>query len=216
MTTELKEQEETLERVLTQKMKVAILAHFLNGVPIDRLNIMQSRKDMLARVEHVYWLKVKNPFLDTHAMLYEMEKARISSRTTASRIAKAEETVLQFVIDNARPHSRKDSEMKVRAATDKLMRIGMETDNVQALHKGADLRMKLDRLDQPESEQADMANAAFLPSVVVTDIREVDDTKDYIDDEESARIMQKYGGYVDDKRKMVEEKVALMEAKSAD
>lgn len=205
--------EETVERVLTQQMKIATLAHFQNGVPIARLGLNEKRKNMLARVEHVYWLKIKNPFLDSYAMFREMAKERVKDPGNATHQAKAEEKVLQFVIENSAPPSRKEGEMKVRAASDRLMRIGMESDNDRALAKGAEIRMKLDRLDQPESEQSDMSKAAFLPSVVVTDIREVDQTKEYIDDEESKRIMQKYGGYVDEKRKMIEDQVEVMEAR---
>ena len=50
--------------------------------------------------------------------------------------------------------------------------------------------------------------------MVVTDIREVDDTKENYDDAETKRIMAKYGGYVDEKRKLVEDKVAVMEARN--
>lgn len=216
MSYELKEAgQQVPERILTEKMKIATLAHFVSGVPIERLALNDSRKNLLARVEHVYWLKVKNPFLDSHAMFYEMAKAERKDPANAHHLAKAEDRVLEFVIENARPASRKDSEMKVRAASDKLIRIGLETDNVQALHKGADLRMRLDRLDQPESERADMNRVAFMPTVVVTDIREVDDTKENIDDEETKRIIAKYGAYVDDKHKAIEDKVAQMEARSS-
>ena len=48
----------------------------------------------------------------------------------------------------------------------------------------------------------------------MTDIREVDDSKDNYDDEETKRIMAKYGAVVDNKQKAVDDKVALMEAKS--
>lgn len=204
-----------VERVLTQKMKVAVLAHFLNSVPIDRLGLTEKRKNMLARIEHVYWLYVKNPYLDVHAMFYELEKQHLDRRN-AFNAAKADEKVFWFAVENSRPPSRKDSEMKVRAATDKLMRIGMETDSVPALYKGAALRMELDRLNQPESEQLDMSRMAFLPPVVTSNIQELDETKTYIDDPESKRLMQKYNAYVDEKRTMVEEKVAVMEARSVE
>ena len=94
------------------------------------------------------------------------------------------------------------------------MQMGAQTDNGRDMEAGAKLLMKLDRLDQPEDQNADLSKVAFLPSVVVTDIREVDDTKENYDDAETKRIMAKYGGYVDEKRKLVEEKVSLMEARN--
>jgi len=44
----------------------------------------------------------------------------------------------------------------------------------------------------------------------------VDDTKQNYDyeDEETKRIMAKYGAYIDEKRTMIEEKVATMEARA--
>ena len=69
----------------------------------------------------------------------------------------------------------------------------------------------------PESEQADLSKTSFLPSVVVTDVREVDDTKENVDDEETRRIMSKYGGFVDEKRTMVDRRVdAMMAGKEAE
>ena len=102
----------------------------------------------------------------------------------------------------------------MRAAADHLMRMGMETDNGKDIAEGAKIRIKLDRLDQPENENVSINDAIFLPPVVVTDIREVDPTKEPCDDAEVARILAKYGGYIDEKRLLVEEKVRRMEVVS--
>lgn len=207
------------ERVLSQKMRVALLAHFQNAVPIEHLGLTDTQKDMLARVEHVYWMYLKNPFLDTRAMFYELAKQRYKNGGTTGRgnaynVAKIEEHVFAFVVENMKPPSRKDRENKVRFAADTLMKRGFETGDNRALAKGAEIGIKLDKLDQPETEQQDISKVAFLPTVVVTDIREVDDTKENIDDEETKRIIAKYGAFVDDKHKAIEQKVAQMEARS--
>ena len=204
---------------LTNAMRIAILAHFQSGVPIDRLNLKPSQKSMLARVEHVYWLYLKNPFLDRHAMLYAMAKQVVkdgekSGAPNAHHMAKRDGHILDFVIDNMRPPSRKDRETKTRHVIDELMRRGLATDNDRAMAKGAELSIKLDHLDKPESDQADMSKVAFLPTVVVTNIREVDDTKQEITDEETKRIIAKYGAFVDGKHQAIEDKVATMEARS--
>ncbi len=201
------------ERVLTQKMRVALLTHFQTGVPIDRLNLSPQQKDIVARVEHVYWQWVKNPFLDCYMLLYQLHKgAGKGTGGTSTILARRDMKVLEFVRDNMEAPSRKVSEAQVRAASKKLMTMGMATDNGHDIEAGAKLLMKLDRLDQPESEHADLSKAVFLPPVVVTDVTEVDPTKERVDDAEVARIMSKYGGYVDEKRTMVEERVKVMEA----
>lgn len=197
---------------LTQKMKIALIAHFVNMVPIERLNVDKRAKEHIAAVEHVYWLYRKNPFHDTTAMFYQLAKQRYANRGVAYYWSRRWQRILEFVTEQVKPSSRKQDELKVRHVADRLMERGLATDNDRAMYKGAELLAKVARLDQPESEQADMANVAFLPSVVVTDIREVDETKEYIDDEQSRRIMEKYGGYVDEKRQMVDERVRVLEA----
>ena len=205
---------------LSQEAQIAVLAHFHSAVPIDSLQLPQAQKDRVARVEHVYWLYLKNPYLDTSAMFYELNKQRynctkgdVNAHHKVYAAVALDERMLRFVIDNAKPHSRKDSEFKVRAATDKLIQIGMQTDNVQALSKGASLRMQLDQLDQPESEHADMNRLSFLPPVVTTSAKDVDDTKEDVNDTEMKRIMSKYEGYVDEKENDIEKMVEVMAAK---
>jgi hypothetical protein len=151
-------------------------------------------------------------------MFYELCKQRFKDgrgdgRGNAELKAKQLDRMLEFVIDAVKPPSRRDRENKVRAAADRLMDIGMQTDNDRALAKGAEISIKLDRLDQPESEQVDMARQSFLPPVVTTNAHEVDDTKIDYSDQQSLAIMNKYGAYIDPKRKMIEDNVAVMEAK---
>ena len=217
---------ENVENIVTQgqeperisnRLRAALIAHFNTGIPIAVLGINESQKEMVARIDHVYWQFVKNPLLDVGALLYQMAKARMkdgmnTGRGNAHNRARFEERVFEFVLDNVRPPSRKVSEAQVRAAGKRLMQMGMETDNGKDLAEGAKIIMKLDRLDQSESEHADLSKAVFLPPVVVTDVTEVDPTKERVDDAEVARIMSKYGGYVDEKRTMVEERVKVMEA----
>lgn len=205
------------EKVLTQKMRVALMAHFQLGAPIDRLNLSPQQKDIVARVAHVYWQWVKNPFLDCHMLLYQLHKnAGRGTGGNSTLLAHRDMRVLEFVRDNMAPPSRRVSEAQVRAAGKKLMTMGMATDNGRDIEAGAKIIMKLDRLDQPESEHADLSKAVFLPPVVVTDVTEVDPTKERVDDAEVERIMNKYGGYIDEKRTMVEEHVKLLEASSPD
>ncbi len=216
----LAEMEETdASRVLTQKVKIALIAHFVNAVPIDRTHLDKRTRERVAMVDHVYWLLKKNPFLDVHAMFYELAKqhykADYNNRSNAYQLAKAMERMLEFVIDYIKPESRRRDEMKVRHAADALMRRGLANDNGRDIAKGAELLTKVAHLDQPESEQADMGSVAFLPPVVTTNITEVDDTKQNLDDAQSLAIMREFGAYVDEKRTMVEDKVKMLEAASA-
>ena len=190
------------------------LLHFENGVPITDLHLSPQQKERLARVSHVYWQWVKNPYISYKDLLRQLVKGKFADAPAETHAAQKDVALFNFIIEHVSPPSRAVQTAKVRAAADKMLRIGMETDDIMALDKGSKRLMEIDRLNQPESEQADMNKIAFMPTVVVTDIREVDDTKENIDDEETKRIIAKYGAFVDEKHQAVEDKVALMEARS--
>lgn len=191
------------------------LLHFESGVPIKDLNIKPSQRKRLARVQHVYWIWMKNPYLDTQSMFMQLCKQEgYADRTAEWHAAQKDQMLLDFVIEHVQNNSRRKDEAKVRAAAEQAIRIGMETDNAVALTKGGKLLYEVAGLAQPESDKIDMTKATFLPAVVVTDVTQVDDTKENYDDEETKRIMSKYNAFVDPKRQMIEDKVAVMEAKS--
>jgi len=192
----------------------AALLHFQSGVPIDDCDCRSDQKKRLARVSHVYWIWKQNPFLETFPMFKQLLHGKCADRHSEWHAAQKDQTLFDFVVKQVAPTDRKVMEARVRASANHLMKMGMETDNAFAIADGAKIAMKLDRLDQPESEQADMAKAAFLPPVVTTSAHEVDDTKEDMNDQQSLAIMDKYNAYVDEKRKMIEDKVAIMEAES--
>ena len=201
------------EPILSPQLTKAAMLHFESGVPIDNCDIRTEHRERLARVEHVYWQWIRNPFLDTFVMFKQLAKGKYADIHSEWRVAQKDEHLFKFVRDHMSPPSRRTSEQKVRVTADRLMQMGAETDNDRAMAKGAALLMQLDRLDQPESEQVDMSRVAFLPTVVTTDIHEIDDTREEVSDEETKKILAKYNAYVDDKSKAVEEKVAVMEAR---
>lgn len=102
----------------------------------------------------------------------------------------------------------------MQAAAEKMLNIGMETDNVTALDKGSKRLFEVAGLDKPENQQVDMDKIMFIPPVVVTDVSKIDETKENVDDAEMKRIMEKYGGAQDSKMKQVDDMVRTMEARS--
>ena len=199
---------------IPQDLMRCSLMHFESGVPIDDLDIRKEHKRRLARVSHVYWVWMKNPFLDAFPMFKQLVKGKYADVQSEWRAAQKDKQLFDFIIEHIAPPSRRVSEVRVRAAGNHLMEMGMQTDNGRDIKEGARIIMDLDRLDQPEDQRADISKVAFLPSVVVTDIKQVDDTKENVDDEETKRTMSKYNAYVDEKRKMIDEKVAVMEARN--
>lgn len=189
------------------------LLHFESGVPIDDLDLRREHKQRLMRVQHVYWQWVRNPFLDVFALFKQLIKGKYADKHSEWRAAQKDKWLFDFVVEHVAPTSRRADEIKVRTAAEQAIRIGMETDNVQALYKGGKLLYDVAGLAQPESEQADLSKAMFIPPVVTTVASEIDPTKEDQTDEQARLIMNKYNAYVDDKRKSVDDKVDVMMAR---
>ena len=200
---------------LPQDLMTNSLLHFENGVPIDDLALRADQKRRLVRVSHVYWQWLRNPFaVDYKALLRQLVKGHYADPPSETHAAQKDIMLFEYIKEHISPMSRKEAQIKVQVAAEKMLRIGMETDNVMALDKGSRRLFEVAGLDKPEDNSQDINKVSFLPSVVVTNIKEVDDTKENYDDEEVKRIAEKYGAYIDEKRTMVDEKVATMEARS--
>ena len=194
------------------------LLHFENGVPICDLDVRRENKDRLARVDHVYWQWKKNPFIDVLALLRQLIRngeKKYADLPTEWMAAQKDKRLFDFVVEHVAQSSRRMDEAKVRYAAERAIRIGDETDNVTALVKGGQLLKDVAQLDKPEEERIDMGKMSFLPPVVTTSVKDVDDTKEDVDDQEMKRIMAKYNGYVDEKKRDIDRMVEVMAAKSA-
>lgn len=188
--------------------------HFEQGVPIDDLDLRREHRERMARVQHVYWQWVRNPItLDPFAMFKQLVKGKGADVYSEWRMAQKDKFLFDFVVEHVAPPSRRIDEAKVRAAADKMMQIGMATDNVNALYKGSKRLMEVAQLDKPESEHTDMSKVMFLPPVVTTVVSDVDSEKQAISDEQAEKIMQKYGAHQDAKRLAIDERVSVMMAK---
>lgn len=200
---------------LPQDLMSCSLLHFENMVPIDDLKLRNDQKRRLLRVSHVYWQWSKNPFTcDYKAMLRQLVKQMggFNGASTECRAWQKDVQLFEFVKESISPMSRREAQLKVQVAAEKAIRIGMDTDNVQALTKGGKLLYEVAGLDKPENQQAELSRAAFLAPVVTTSAHEVDETKEDLNDRQSLAIMNKYGAYIDEKRKAVEDRVKVMMA----
>ena len=203
------------ESQIPQQLMTAALLHFESGVPISDCNCLPALRDRLARVHHVYFQWVKNPMLDTFELFRQLLHGQCSDRHSLFRMAQRDDALFKFVRDHVAMSSRQEDEAMVRFAARQSIRIGAETDNANALTKGGKLLFEVAHLGEPEEDRADMNKLSFLPPVVTTSAKEVDETKDDMDDAEMKRIMSKYNGYVDEKERDIDRMVEVMEAKGA-
>lgn len=199
---------------LSQELQRWALLHFENGVPICDINVRKENKERLARVSHVYWTWRKNPYLDAYQLLRQLVKGKYADAPTECHAAQKDYQLFEFVRESISPLSRREAEVKVQAAADRMIRIGMETDNVAALDKGSKRMSELAGLDKPEEERIDMSKMAFLPPLVTTSVKEIDETKKDVDDREMKRILSQYNGFVDEKERDIEKMVETMKARS--
>ena len=188
------------------------MLHFEQGVPISDIDVRREHKDRLARVQHVYWQWVRNPYLDVFPMFKQLVKGKGADVQSEWRMAQKDKWLFDYVVDHVSPPSRRVDERKVRAAAEQAIRIGMETDNVLALTKGGKLLYDVAGLDKPEEERIDLGKMSFLPPVVTTRVKDADDTKEDMDDAVMKSLLAKYGGYVDEKEVNIEKRVELMVA----
>ena len=191
----------------------AALLHFESGVPIADCNCLPVLRERLARVSHVYWIWKQNPFLETFPMFKQLLHGKCADRHSEWHAAQKDQALFDFVVQHVAPTDRKVMEARVRASANHLMKMGMETDNAFAIADGAKIAMRLDRLDEPESEKADMSKVMFLPPVVTTQVTDVDPNKTPVTDEQAQAIINKYNAHQDSKRLAIEERVNTMMAK---
>lgn len=201
------------ESLIPQKLMTAALLHFESGVPISDCDCRAEHKERLARVHHVYWQWVKNPYIDAFVLFKQLLKGKGADVHTEWSMARRDKLLFDFVKEHVALGSRRQDEAVVRAAANQAIRIGMETDNVNALTKGGKLLYEVAGLDKPESEKMDMAKVMFLPPVVTTQVADVDPNKTPVSDEQALAIINKYNAHQDSKRLAIEERVNTMLAK---
>lgn len=202
------------ESTIPQKLMTAALLHFEQGVPIDDCDIRTEQRERLARVSHVYWQYVKNPFLEPFGLFKQLAKQKgYADIHCAWKAARLDKTLFDFVLEHVSVGCRHEDELMVRTAARQAIRIGMETDNPTALVKGGKLLSEVAGLDKPEQDKTDASKVMFLPPVVTTAVSDVDPDKQDISDEQALAIINKYNAHQDSKRLAIEERVNKMMAK---
>ena len=202
------------ESTIPQKLMTAALLHFEQGVPIADCDIRTEQKNRLARVSHVYWVWKKNPLLEPFGLFKQLAKqGGYADVNCAWRAAARDKQLFDFVVETLDTNSRKMDEEIVRAAAKQAIRIGMETDNPNALTKGGKLLYEVDNMDKPEQDKTDASKVMFLPPVVTTAVSDVDPGKQDISDEQALAIINKYNAHQDSKRLAIEDRVNKMMAK---
>lgn len=199
---------------LPQDLMTNSLIHFEKGVPIDDLQLRGDQKRRLARVEHVYWVWMRNPVgIDYKALLRQLVKGKFSDPASETRAAQRDILLFDFIKDSISPISRNEAKTMVEWAAKKTMQIGAETDNYMALTKGGDLLYKVTGLDKPEDNQTDVSKIMFVPPVVTTVVTDVDPTKAQVTDKQAKAIIDKYGAFEDTKRQAIDKRVEEMKAR---
>lgn len=175
-----------------------IRKHIENGIPLQYMNLTEAQKHRVELCTDAYQRLATDPYVNLDNYL----KRKWGRTMDEIRIDKK---VINFIVGFYDVGQRNISKMKVIRTSELLMKTGVETGNTKAMKDGADLLMKVERLDQPETPQMgeDMAQ---MPILMTGDLHRKDSKKKSSTSEEMARIRKKYGVKMDEWQEMVEVK----------
>lgn len=175
-----------------------IRKHIENGIPLQYMNLTEAQKHRVELCTDAYQRFATDPYMNLDNYL----KRKWGRTMDEIRIDKK---VINFIAGFYDVGQRNISKMKVIRTSELLMKTGVETGNTKAMKDGADLLMKVERLDQPETPQMgeDMAQ---MPILMTGDLHRKDSKKKSSTSEEMARIRKKYGVKMDEWQEMVEVK----------
>lgn len=175
-----------------------IRKHIENCIPLQHMNLTETQKHRVELCTDAYQRLATDPYMNLDNYL----KRKWGRTMDEIRIDKK---VINFIAGFYDVGQRNISKMKVIRTSELLMKTGVETGNTKAMKDGADLLMKVERLDQPETPQIG-ENTAQMPIIFTNDLHRKDSKKKSSTSEEMARIRKKYGVKMDEWQEMVEVK----------
>lgn len=187
-----------MPRDLAPSIYDKIRKHIENCIPLQYMNLTEAQKHRVELCTDAYQRLATDPFMNLDNYL----KRKWGRTMDEIRIDKK---VINFIASFYDVGQRNISKMKVMRASELMMKIGVETGNANSIGKGAELMVKVERLDQPEAPQMgeDMAQ---MPILMTSELNRKDSKKKSSTSEEMARIRKKYGVKMDEWQEMVEVK----------
>ena len=179
--------------------------HFETGVPIERMTFTPDQKKRIQMCIEGYNRLATDPFMNIRAYL------RNRFNRTYSEL-KNDIKLIDYISSFFEEGQKNISKLQVRHASRTLMKNGSETGNMKALHDGASLLIKLDKLDQPDAPEEMSEDMARMPIVVTTNVGDKFANKRGRSEEEMRRIRKKWGVSIDQWQAAMEEGEGIEEA----
>lgn len=171
--------------------------HLETGVPYTDMSLTDEQKKRIAICMDAYQRFATDPFMDLKRYIVNRWKRTYSELRNDLRVI---DFISSFYVDG----QRNISSMKVRHSADILMRNGASTGNMKALKDGADLLVKVDRLDQPENPAEVGDQLINMPIIITDDVSKKFPGKVSHSSDELERIRRKWGVKKDRWQDMVE------------
>ena len=190
---------------LSNTMLDKLRKHFETGVPIERMTFTPDQKKRIQMCIEGYNRLATDPFMDIRTYM----KNRFNR--TYSEL-KNDIKLIDYIASFFEGGQKNISKLQVRNASRKLMKNGSETGNMKALHDGASLLIKLDRLDQPDAPEEMSEDMAKMPIMVTTDVSRKFSNKRGRSEEEMKRIRKKWGVSIDKWQGMMEDGAEIQDA----
>ena len=160
--------------------------HFETGVPYQDMSFSARQKERIEICLDAYKRFAQDPYMDLSAYIKNKYNRSVSELHNDLK-------VIDFIAGFYEVGRRNISSMKVRHSANVLMRTGQEMGDMRAVNNGANLLMKLDRLDQPEAAEEMGDELIRMPVVVTGNIEQKFPNKVSTSPEEMERIRKKYG-----------------------
>lgn len=171
--------------------------HLETGVPYTDMSFTDEQKKRIAICMDAYQRFATDPFMDLKRYIVNRWKRTYSELRNDLRVI---DFISSFYVDG----QRNISSIKVRHSADILMRNGASTGNMKALKDGADLLVKVDRLDQPENPAEVGDQLINMPIIITDDVSKKFPGKVSHSSDELERIRRKWGVKKDRWQDMVE------------
>ena len=178
--------------------------HFETGVPIERMTFTDEQKKRIQMCIEGYKRFATDPNVDIYSYMRNRFNRTYSELRNDIKL-------IDYIASFFEEGQKNISKMRVRNASRVLMKNGQDTGNMKALHDGASLLMKLDRLDEPDSPEQMDENLARMPIVVTTDVSKKFANKRGHNEEEMRKIRHKWGVKQDSWQQMMEERSEIQD-----
>lgn len=160
--------------------------HVEKGIPIERLRFHAAQKLRAQQCMEAYRVFISRPWMKLH------EYFRTKYGHTEAEITN-DVKIVNFLVGLTNDGQRQLDRYKIRTVATNAMQAGEESGNHDLALRGAAELRKVERLDQPESNQDSGELLAGMPIVITGDVTKKYKNKESVSPERMEALRKKWG-----------------------